>query len=162
LVYIYIHNWMEKDPPSWFHAQTAPTARVDGKTVRLFQCLFCDKTFLKSQALGGHQNAHRKDRVGGFSDPYGDGLFGGATRSTGAPWDSASGRSMCANIASHRSGAPASTSAADASRLERWGGRAPRMAERAILLGSSEARDGVVRASEDSDADETLDLELHL
>jgi hypothetical protein len=36
------------------------------------------------------------------------------------------------------------------------------MAERAILLGSSEARDGVVKASEDSDADETLDLELHL
>jgi hypothetical protein len=135
---------------------------VDGKTVRLFQCLFCDKTFLKSQALGGHQNAHRKDRVGGFSDPYGDGLFGGATRSTRAPWDSASGRSMCANIASHRSGAPASTQAADACMLERWGGRAPRMAERAMLLGSSEGRDGVVRASEDSDAGETMDLELHL
>jgi hypothetical protein len=154
---------MEKGTPSWFHVQTVPAARVDGKTVRLFQCLFCDKTFLKSQALGGHQNAHRKDRVDCFNDPYGDGSFGGATLFatapyTGPPCEYASGRSMCTNIGSHGAGAPA----ADACRFERWGGRAARLPERALLPDSSGGGDGVVRVSEASHGGETLDLELHL
>ncbi|CAM0870649.1 unnamed protein product [Alopecurus aequalis] len=135
---------------SWFHVQAAPTTRVDGKTVRLFQCLFCDKTFLKSQALGGHQNAHRKDRVGGFNDPYGD----SATLFAGPPCDSAASRSMHTFVVSHGAAAAASAPAVDACRFERWSDGAPR-----LLLDPSDGRDGVVGRPS---AGETLDLELRL